>query len=116
MDILSNLALGASVALSLQNIGYAFVGCLVGTLIGVLPGIGPVSTIAMLIPLTFHLPPASGLIMIAGISLFLRLAQAVFRPGKVLHPCPHCGLRRHDADAVHCKACGRLLTIPDEGA
>lgn len=67
MDILSNLALGASVAFSLQNLGYAFVGCLVGTLIGVLPGIGPVSTIAMLIPLTFHLPPASGLIMIAGI-------------------------------------------------
>ena len=67
MDILSNLAIGASVAFSLQNIGYAFVGCLVGTLIGVLPGIGPVSTIAMLIPLTFHLPPASGLIMIAGI-------------------------------------------------
>jgi voltage-gated potassium channel len=54
-------------------------------------------------------------IMIAGISLFLRLAQAVFRPGKVRHPCPHCGLQRHDIDAVHCKACGRLLTIPDEG-
>ena len=67
MDILSNLALGASVAFSLQNLGYAFIGSLVGTLIGVLPGIGPVSTIAMLIPLTFHLPPASGLIMIAGI-------------------------------------------------
>jgi putative tricarboxylic transport membrane protein len=67
MDILTNLSLGASVAFSLQNLGYAFVGCLVGTLIGVLPGIGPVSTIAMLIPLTFHLPPTSGLIMIAGI-------------------------------------------------
>ena len=66
-DILTNLSLGASVAFSLQNLGYAFVGCLVGTLIGVLPGIGPVSTIAMLIPLTFHLPPTSGLIMIAGI-------------------------------------------------
>lgn len=57
----------------------------------------------------------SVVIMIAGISLFLRLAQAVFRPAKVVHPCPHCGLRRHDADAVHCKACGRLLAIPDEG-
>jgi voltage-gated potassium channel len=54
--------------------------------------------------------------MIVGISLFLRLAQAVFRPGgKVRHPCPRCGLQRHDADAVHCKACGQVLNIPDEG-
>jgi voltage-gated potassium channel len=56
-------------------------------------------------------------IMIVGISLFFRLAQAVFRPGgKVRHPCPACGLQRHDSDAVHCKACGLLLNIPnDEG-
>jgi voltage-gated potassium channel len=56
-------------------------------------------------------------IMIVGISLFFRLAQAVFRPGgKVRHPCPRCGLGRHDADAVHCKACGLILNIPnDEG-
>ena len=67
MDLLSNLALGASVAFTFQNLTYAFLGCLVGTLVGVLPGLGPVSTIAMLIPLTYHLPPASGLIMIAGI-------------------------------------------------
>ncbi|MFO1069059.1 MAG: ion channel [Geminicoccaceae bacterium] len=54
-------------------------------------------------------------IMLIGISLFFRLAQAVFRPGgKVRHPCPRCGLQRHDADAVHCKACGLLLNIPDE--
>jgi voltage-gated potassium channel len=55
--------------------------------------------------------------MIVGISLFLRLAQAVFRPGgKVRHPCPQCGLQRHEADAVHCKACGMILNIPnDEG-
>ena len=54
-------------------------------------------------------------IMIVGISLFLRLAQAVFRPGgKVRHPCPRCGLQRHDADAVHCKACGLLLNIPND--
>jgi putative tricarboxylic transport membrane protein len=67
MELIDNLALGASVAFSWQNLFYAFVGCLVGTLIGVLPGLGPVSTIAMLIPLTYNLAPASGLIMIAGI-------------------------------------------------
>jgi voltage-gated potassium channel len=54
-------------------------------------------------------------IMIVGISLFFRLAQAVFRPGgKVRHPCPACGLQRHDPDAVHCKACGLLLNIPND--
>ena len=53
--------------------------------------------------------------MIVGISLFVRLAQAVVRPYKVRFPCPQCGLQRHDADAVHCKACGHLLNIPDEG-
>lgn len=53
--------------------------------------------------------------MIVGITLFFRLAQAAFRPGgKVRHPCPRCGLLRHDADAVHCKACGRVLNIPDD--
>jgi voltage-gated potassium channel len=55
------------------------------------------------------------LMMLVGISLFLRLAQAVFRPGgKVLHPCPQCGLQRHEPDAVHCKACGYVLNIPDD--
>ena len=53
-------------------------------------------------------------IMIVGISLFLRLAQAVFRPDKVRHDCPRCGLLRHDLDAVHCKACGLLLNIPND--
>ena len=53
--------------------------------------------------------------MIVGISLFFRLAQAAFRPGgKVRHACPRCGLLRHDADAVHCKACGQVLNIPDD--
>ncbi|OWV72697.1 ion transporter [Rhizobium sp. R339] len=51
--------------------------------------------------------------MIVGISLFVRLAQAVVRPHKVNFPCPKCGLQRHDVDAVHCKACGELLNIPD---
>jgi voltage-gated potassium channel len=53
--------------------------------------------------------------MIVGLSLFLRLVQAVFRPGgKVRFTCPACGLPRHDPDAVHCKACGQVLNIPDD--
>ncbi len=56
------------------------------------------------------------LIMIFGISLFLRLVQTIFRPGKVRYECPQCGLSRHDIDAVHCKHCGALLHIPTEGA
>ncbi len=54
-------------------------------------------------------------VMIIGISLFVRLAQLIFRPAKVQFPCPQCGLQRHEPDAVHCKACGHLLNIPDEG-
>lgn len=57
----------------------------------------------------------SVVIMIAGVTLFLRLAQTLFRPHKVRFPCPSCGLQRHDSDAVHCKACGVVLNIPDEG-
>ncbi|MGH8683063.1 MAG: tripartite tricarboxylate transporter permease, partial [Burkholderiales bacterium] len=67
MELFSNLALGLGVALSLQNLLYCFMGVLLGTLIGVLPGIGPVPTIAMLLPITFTLPPVSALIMLAGI-------------------------------------------------
>jgi voltage-gated potassium channel len=58
---------------------------------------------------------ASIVIMIIGISLFVRLAQAIFRPAKVHFPCPECGLQKHEPDAVHCKACGHLLNIPDSG-
>ncbi len=65
--LVSNLELGFSVALSWQNITLAFVGCLLGTLVGVLPGIGPIATIAILLPITFGLPPVSALIMLAGI-------------------------------------------------
>ena len=67
MDLFSNLALGFGVAVTPINLVYAFVGCLLGTLIGVLPGIGPVATIAMLLPATYALPPVSALIMLAGI-------------------------------------------------
>lgn len=58
----------------------------------------------------------SVIIMIFGVTLFLRLVQVLLRPNKVRHPCPVCGLQRHDRDAVHCKACGTILNIPDEGA
>ncbi|MBU1361762.1 MAG: tripartite tricarboxylate transporter permease [Gammaproteobacteria bacterium] len=68
MELLfSNLALGFGAAFTFQNLIYAFVGCLLGTLIGVLPGIGPVATIAMLLPATYALPPVAALIMLAGI-------------------------------------------------
>lgn len=56
------------------------------------------------------------LIMIFGISLFLRLIQTIFRPGKVRYECPVCGLSRHDQDAVHCKHCGTILHITTEGS
>ena len=67
MDLLTNLGLGFSTAFLPWNLLYAFVGCLLGTAVGVLPGLGPVATIAMLLPLTFSLPPVSALIMLAGI-------------------------------------------------
>ncbi len=67
MDLLNNLLLGFQVALTLQNLWFCFIGVLLGTLIGVLPGIGPLATIAMLLPITFTLPPTASLIMLAGI-------------------------------------------------
>ncbi len=67
MELLSNLALGFETAVSPMNLLYCLAGALIGTLIGVLPGIGPVQTIAILLPTTFALPPVSALIMLAGI-------------------------------------------------
>ncbi|MEI9803473.1 MAG: tripartite tricarboxylate transporter permease [Pseudolabrys sp.] len=66
-DLLANLALGFSVAGTPANIGFCLLGALVGTLVGVLPGIGTVATVAMLLPITFGLPPVGALIMLAGI-------------------------------------------------
>jgi putative tricarboxylic transport membrane protein len=66
-DLFQNLATGFGAALSFKNIGFALLGCLLGTLIGVLPGIGPIPTLAMLLPITFGLEPLSSLIMLAGI-------------------------------------------------
>src|SRR5947208_2134452 len=67
MDVLANLGLGFAVALTVQNLAYCFIGVLLGTVIGVLPGIGPVTTVAMLLPISFTLAPESALILLAGI-------------------------------------------------
>ena len=67
MDLFNNLALGFGVAFTPVNLMYAFIGCFLGTVIGVLPGIGPLATIAMLLPATYALPPVTALIMLAGI-------------------------------------------------
>mgnify|MGYP001795426564 CR=1 FL=1 len=85
MDVFSNLALGFGVALTPLNLLYALVGVLVGTLIGVLPGIGPVATIAMLLPTTYGLQPVSALIMLAGIYYG---AQYGGSPTSILHNMP----------------------------
>lgn len=67
MEIFDNLVLGLGVAMTLENLLFCFIGALLGTLIGVLPGIGPVATMAMLLPITFYLSPTAALIMLAGI-------------------------------------------------
>jgi putative tricarboxylic transport membrane protein len=67
MDLFANLALGFDTAFTLQNLIYCLIGCVLGTLIGVLPGLGPIATIAMLLPATYALPPIAALIMLAGI-------------------------------------------------
>lgn len=67
MDLFTNLALGFDTAFTLQNLMYCLIGCILGTLIGVLPGLGPIATIAMLLPATYALPPIAALIMLAGI-------------------------------------------------
>ena len=66
-DLIANLWLGVGVAVTPTNIGLVLIGSIVGTLIGVLPGIGSLATIAMLLPITFGLPPVGALIMLAGI-------------------------------------------------
>ena len=66
-DLIGNLGLGFATALSPMNLGLCFLGALIGTLIGVLPGVGPIATIAMLLPLTFKVDPTGALIMLAGI-------------------------------------------------
>jgi len=67
MDVLHNLAFGFSHALTLHNLMYCAIGCAVGTLVGLLPGMGPLSTISLLLPLTYSIPTGGALIMLAGI-------------------------------------------------
>ncbi|RBA23298.1 tripartite tricarboxylate transporter permease [Herminiimonas fonticola] len=67
MELFTNLGIGFDTALSLQNLMYCLIGVFLGTAVGVLPGLGPVATIAMLLPATFALPPIAALIMLAGI-------------------------------------------------
>src|SRR6478735_1891674 len=66
-DLFGNLALGISIAFTLNNIFLCFTGCMIGTLIGVLPGIGPIATISILLPFTFGISPVGSMIMLAGI-------------------------------------------------
>ena len=67
MDILANLWLGAQTAMSLTNLAYCLIGTILGTAVGVLPGLGPIATIAMLLPVTYGLPADASMIMLAGI-------------------------------------------------
>src|SRR5687768_7173812 len=67
VDLLANIGLGFATAFSPENLLYCLIGVILGTLVGVLPGLGPIATIAMLLPITYALPPVSALIMLAGI-------------------------------------------------
>src|SRR4026208_2586263 len=67
MDVIANIGLGFAIALTLQNVPYCFLGVLLGTIIGVLPGIGPVTTVAMLLPISFTLAPESAMRLLAGL-------------------------------------------------
>ena len=66
-ELAQNLIFGFGIAVTPQNLLFCFIGALLGTLVGVLPGLGPVATIAMLLPVTFTLPPVAALIMLAGL-------------------------------------------------
>lgn len=67
VEFFEHISLGLTVAFSWENLGLVFLGCLLGTLIGVLPGVGPLATFAMLLPITYYLPPVGALIMLAGV-------------------------------------------------
>jgi len=67
MDLINNLLIGFGIVFQPINLLFCFIGCVIGTLVGVLPGLGPTAAISLLLPMTFHLPPISGVIMLAGI-------------------------------------------------
>ena len=67
MDLFHELILGFGVAIQPVNLFYCFLGCLIGTLVGVLPGLGPTAAMSLLLPATFHIPPVTAIIMLAGI-------------------------------------------------
>ena len=67
MGFFDNLVLGFGVAITIKNLGFCFLGVLIGTLIGVLPGLGPVATISLLLPITFGMDPLSSIIMLCGV-------------------------------------------------
>lgn len=67
MDLINNLMVGFGAAMTLHNLGFALIGCVMGTAVGILPGLGPAATVAMLLPLTFALDPLTAMIMLAGI-------------------------------------------------
>ncbi|MCC7183599.1 MAG: tripartite tricarboxylate transporter permease, partial [Rhodocyclaceae bacterium] len=66
MELVEHIGIGLTSALTFQNLLYCFIGVVLGTMVGILPGLGPVATIAMLLPATFALPPVAALIMLAG--------------------------------------------------
>ena len=66
MNVLNEFLMGFSVALDPHNVLFCFIGVLLGTLVGVLPGLGPLATISLVLPLTFHLNPTAAIIMLAG--------------------------------------------------
>src|SRR3974390_3854947 len=67
MDLFNNLALGFEVAFTAQNLFYCFLGVTLGNLMGVIPGVGAVAAVSILLPVTYHIPPSAGLIMLAGL-------------------------------------------------
>src|SRR5437868_5361905 len=134
-DLLSNLWLGAGIALTPLNIMLCLIGATVGTLIGVLPGIGSLATIAMLLPITFGLPPVGALIMLAGLLMsmigsdletgaermsfglpelsdgigFVVVAMGMFGFGEILRNLEQPGSR----EIVQAKVTGLMPTLPD---
>ena len=89
MDLLSNLSIGLTTVFTPDNLAYAFLGCLLGTLIGVLPGLGPLATIAMLLPMTYNLAPDSALIMLAGIIMAPSMVVRPLRSSSICLASPH---------------------------